>query len=378
MDDLIDRSRRLPLYIQLAESLERRIISGKLMPGDALPPENTLARELGVSPVTVKNGLRILVDKGLIKRISGRGTFVLSIEERPLAAKAATGQAVRKGTYAVAVCPSLGESTWVGTVIRGLENTFRASDSRLHFLLHPEGDAVVSRDDLSDVEGLAMIACPEDDIGPAIAQAEERSIPLVTILDSDGTFDADCVVCDHARAGSEAAKHLAACGYTRFVNLSSGPERRRRVMSKGFARELKRRGVGRSNISEIVVSDGESASEFGRRAAGETPLAEGGVGVLAGSDETAAAFTAGATDGGFRAGIDYGLLGCGDLPQFRHFGITTLSFPYEEVGRIAARRLMGLLNETEGTFRFSLWPILIDRGSTRVQDDRRAPGRAAK
>ena len=169
MDDLIDRSRRLPLYIQLAESLERLITSGKLMPGDALPPENTLARELGVSPVTVKNGLRILVDKGLIKRISGRGTFVLSSEERPAAAKAATGQVVRKGIYAVAVCPSLGDSAWAGTVISGLENTFRASDSRLRFLLHPEGDAVVSRDDLSDVEGLAVIACLEDDVGPTLA-----------------------------------------------------------------------------------------------------------------------------------------------------------------------------------------------------------------
>ena len=84
----------------------------------------------------------------------------------------------------------------------------------------------------------------------------------------------------------------------------------------------------------------------------------------ASDDEIAAALVSKCAQKGRYAGADYGVVGCGDVPEFRHMGITTIAFPYEKAGEVGAKRLMGLLDETQGTLRFSLWPKLVERGST--------------
>lgn len=65
-----------PLYFQLARILREKIQSGECQPGDLLPTESVISNEYGVSLITVREALRLLVAEGLISRHSGRGTFV--------------------------------------------------------------------------------------------------------------------------------------------------------------------------------------------------------------------------------------------------------------------------------------------------------------
>jgi GntR family transcriptional regulator len=64
------------LYYQLQELLKEQIESGCWAPGDRLPSEPQLARDLGVSRVVVRQALAILEDDRQIRRVRGRGTFV--------------------------------------------------------------------------------------------------------------------------------------------------------------------------------------------------------------------------------------------------------------------------------------------------------------
>jgi GntR family transcriptional regulator len=64
------------LYLQVRDALAERIASGEWKPGFALPNEGNLAREVGVSPGTVRKALELMEGAGLIKRHQGRGTFV--------------------------------------------------------------------------------------------------------------------------------------------------------------------------------------------------------------------------------------------------------------------------------------------------------------
>lgn len=66
----------LPKYAQLREMLIAAISAGHWQPGDKLPTESDLARQTPFSLGTVQNALRGLVDKGLITRVQGSGTFV--------------------------------------------------------------------------------------------------------------------------------------------------------------------------------------------------------------------------------------------------------------------------------------------------------------
>jgi len=66
----------IPAYFQLAEDLKEKILSGELKPGDPLPSETQLGEQYGISKMTVRNGLRLLVQEGLIESFRGKGSFV--------------------------------------------------------------------------------------------------------------------------------------------------------------------------------------------------------------------------------------------------------------------------------------------------------------
>ena len=74
-----------PIYLSLAEQLEKDIAAGFLPPGTKLPPQRELADFLDINFTTVTRAYRICELKGLIYAVTGSGTFVA-----PNAAKSVT------------------------------------------------------------------------------------------------------------------------------------------------------------------------------------------------------------------------------------------------------------------------------------------------
>ncbi|NDY71345.1 GntR family transcriptional regulator [Desulfobacter hydrogenophilus] len=66
----------MPLYHQISEQLQSRIREGVYPPGHMIPSETVLAKSYGVGRPTVRQAMDILVQKGLIQRKRGAGTFV--------------------------------------------------------------------------------------------------------------------------------------------------------------------------------------------------------------------------------------------------------------------------------------------------------------
>jgi DNA-binding FadR family transcriptional regulator len=65
-----------------AEALRREILTGRLAPGEKLPPERELAADLGVSRLTLRAGLATLARDGLIVVRHGSGTWVRDFHDR--------------------------------------------------------------------------------------------------------------------------------------------------------------------------------------------------------------------------------------------------------------------------------------------------------
>ena len=65
-----------PLYKQVYERLIDQIIEGKREPGAALPSEQALAEEFGVSQGTVRKALNVLTAEKIIERRQGKGSYV--------------------------------------------------------------------------------------------------------------------------------------------------------------------------------------------------------------------------------------------------------------------------------------------------------------
>lgn len=75
----IDRTSRIPLYLQLYKQLLDQILSGKLPAGHLLPGSRAMAATLGVGRNTVDNAYSQLATEGYIRAEAGRGFRVLPL-----------------------------------------------------------------------------------------------------------------------------------------------------------------------------------------------------------------------------------------------------------------------------------------------------------
>jgi DNA-binding GntR family transcriptional regulator len=73
----LERNSPVPLYYQLAQSIEHAITTGALAPGERLENELSLTSRLGLSRPTARQAIQELVQKGLLVRKRGVGTQVV-------------------------------------------------------------------------------------------------------------------------------------------------------------------------------------------------------------------------------------------------------------------------------------------------------------
>lgn len=69
-------ARNGPTAEQVVEQIRALIARGELHPGDRLPAERELAKQLGISRPSLRAGLRMLVAMGLLRARHGSGTFI--------------------------------------------------------------------------------------------------------------------------------------------------------------------------------------------------------------------------------------------------------------------------------------------------------------
>ncbi|KWV60733.1 GntR family transcriptional regulator [Bradyrhizobium macuxiense] len=61
-----------PAYQKVADAIEREIINGRIKPGEPIGTEQQLVEQFGVNRSTVREGIRVLEEGGLIRRDSSR------------------------------------------------------------------------------------------------------------------------------------------------------------------------------------------------------------------------------------------------------------------------------------------------------------------
>lgn len=72
----LEKNKKEALYKQIAESIKRDIESGNLPTGFKLPPQRLIANYLKINHSTVTKAYKLCESQGLIKGVTGKGTFV--------------------------------------------------------------------------------------------------------------------------------------------------------------------------------------------------------------------------------------------------------------------------------------------------------------
>jgi DNA-binding FadR family transcriptional regulator len=88
-----------PAYKTVFDALEGRIASGEFAVGQQLPTETTLSSQLGVNRSTVREGIRLLEEAGLVERREGRRLFVAVPRAADLATRASRAMILSRVTF---------------------------------------------------------------------------------------------------------------------------------------------------------------------------------------------------------------------------------------------------------------------------------------
>lgn len=65
-----------PIYQQIIAEIQRSLVRGDLQPGDKLPSQREMAKELKVNHNTIQRAYREMEGDGLVETVRGMGTFI--------------------------------------------------------------------------------------------------------------------------------------------------------------------------------------------------------------------------------------------------------------------------------------------------------------
>jgi DNA-binding GntR family transcriptional regulator len=75
-EPVVDPSRPVYVWRQVADWIARRIEAGELQPGARLEGERELAEQVGVAVGTVRRAVEDLRERGLVVTLPAKGTYI--------------------------------------------------------------------------------------------------------------------------------------------------------------------------------------------------------------------------------------------------------------------------------------------------------------
>ncbi len=66
-----------PIYVQLYQTVVKRILDGLLSEGEALPSVRNVAAEYRLNPVTISKAYQLLQDQQIVEKQRGIGLFIV-------------------------------------------------------------------------------------------------------------------------------------------------------------------------------------------------------------------------------------------------------------------------------------------------------------
>ncbi len=247
-------------------------------------------------------------------------------------------------------------------VIGGIEEVLEAADKHLVLSSLKRREDLLNLASEGRVDGLLVVGCDVSD--EILAALRERQVPVVLI---DNAFPGlPSVVTDHEQAGRLAARHLLACGRSRFAFVSENldnPNFGARL--RGFRAELASAGI---ELAERAVAAGGDAWDGGYFAMEEVlrRLEEPPDAVCAANDPAAMSAVKALAARGLTTPNDVAVVGVDDihLAAYHEPPLTTVRVDKLGLGRTGARLLLDRLAGRQVPETTTLSTDLILRGTT--------------
>jgi GntR family transcriptional regulator len=175
---MLDTGSAVPLYQQILVILQNKIQTGELAPGDAVPGEQALCDEFGVSRITARRALNELAARGLVDRQRGRGTRV---------ARQPPAQPVRASNDGLLEnVGHIGRTTRVQVLRNGTMPAGHEAAAALGLAPNDPVLRAVRVRHLGDMPMSYLVTSVPPDIGARIAGQDMSETPLLLLLEAAG------------------------------------------------------------------------------------------------------------------------------------------------------------------------------------------------
>lgn len=198
-------------------------------------------------------------------------------------------------------------------------------------------------------------------IGVEALLDEAGTVPVVSLSERapDGV---DTVHADSYGAARLGVRHLVELGHRRIVHLA-GPDDRNEASERvrGYLDELAAHDIDPLPVEACAEWDADSGAAAARRIDPTTFTA-----VASGNDEIALGFMSVMRERGFRAPVDYSIVGIDDMPEAKYFtpALTSARLDFEALGEAALRLVLDRIRGTSVVRERVLPSVLALRAST--------------
>ncbi len=213
--------RSVPLWVPVMQTLLERIVSGRLEPLSLLPNEAELGHEFNVSRTVIREAVKVLTEKGLVRTQRGRGTTVAAsgdwrafdpdvLEAR---LRSADAQTVINELFVIrkAIEPELAALAAAVADDRALARLAVRFDALERSLTEIDAYAAADaefHDAIAEMAGNGLARDMLGLIAGPIASARERTIRLPNALETAHIQHLEIFSCIRARDGAGAAEAM--------------------------------------------------------------------------------------------------------------------------------------------------------------------------
>ena len=261
----------------------------------------------------------------------------------------AQGLARQRTQLVAAVVPML-TSYFFMEVVRGMQDRLAESEHDLLIFTSRSPEHVDSQltraVQKGRADGLLLCSTP---LTPDRARSLKASgAPVVLVDSSHPDFDSVCV--DNREGGAVATQHLLDAGHERIAHIAPNPVSVPGVERRAGYEETLRKAGRTPDARYVVASDDAEHHGYTREAGYDAmqhllALPEPPDAVFAASDVQALGALKAVRDAGLRVPEDVALVGYDDIRTSAYLGLSTLSQPMYEMGKVAIDKLIRRIAE---------------------------------
>ncbi|MET3547535.1 DNA-binding LacI/PurR family transcriptional regulator [Paenibacillus favisporus] len=216
-----------PMYKKIENYILEQIRSGNWKPMSRIPSENELSDQFGVSRITVKNALSNLVDRGIVYRMQGKGTFVSEQRAEALFPPLSTEAALPSSKTVGFLLPRL-DNRFTANLLSGIEDSL--AEEGYHLLFSKTNDSQeceiqkIREMKQAGVAGLIIYPVEGENYNNEILSLTLNRFPLVLLDRLLKGVETNSVSSNNYEAGQQAVQHLYDLGHRNIGFISTKSE----------------------------------------------------------------------------------------------------------------------------------------------------------